>query len=295
MNHMTSQNPFLSANPHRRHRSLRWLLAMAAAAVLGVVSSLHAAEADRRGPRADDDFVKMVANVRPAVVAIGTYKKNDRPSVRYYGTGFAVAEGNLIVTNAHVVDALKAAGLLENMRLYLPDTTSVEGISGTLVASDAHHDVALIKPDRPILPALELEMSRTPNQGETVGVVGYPIGMALGVVPTVHKGVISAVVPAVLPLPSGVKLTPELAAAIRRPYKLYQLDMVVYPGNSGSPLLDPESGKVLGVINKTLATKTREHLLDRPSGISYAVPVRWIHELLARTLIKMDIQEENSR
>lgn len=295
MNKMTRQHSAVVRSPKSGLMSLRWLIAIMVAILLGMVSSLNAEPQEARRPRADDAFVQMVANVRPAVVAIGTYKKTDRPSVRYFGTGFSVAQGNLIVTNAHVVDALKAAGLLENMRLYLPDTTSIEGISGTLVASDVHHDVALIRPSRKILPALDLEMSRTPSQGETVGVVGYPIGMALGVVPTVHKGVISAVVPAVLPLPRGAKLTPELAAAIRRPYKLYQLDMVVYPGNSGSPLLDPETGKVLGVINKTLATRTREHLLDKPSGISYAVPVRWIHELLARTLIQLEIQEENSR
>jgi len=295
MNKMSRQSSASYQLPKGSLMSLRWLIAIMVAILLGLVSALEAAPQKDARPRADDGFVQMVATVRPSVVAIGTYKKTDRPSVRYFGTGFAVAEGNLIVTNAHVVEALRAAGLLENMRLYLPDTTSIEGISGTLVASDAHHDVALIRPARKILPALDLEMSRTPNQGETVGVVGYPIGMALGVVPTVHKGVISAVVPAVLPLPRGVKLTPELAAAIRRPYMLYQLDMVVYPGNSGSPLLDPESGKVLGVINKTLATRTREHLLDKPSGISYAVPVRWIHELLARTLIKLEIQEENSR
>lgn len=287
------QIPPVAARSTGHQKSLRWFIAILVAVLFGSFSALSAATDNTSALRADDGFVNMIARIRPGVVAIGTYKQNDQPSVRYFGTGFAVAQGNLIVTNAHVVDALRNAGLLENMRLYLPDTTSIEGISGTLVASDAHHDVALIRPSRPILPALDLEMSRTPNQGETVGVLGYPIGMALGVVPTVHKGVISAVVPAVLPLPRGAKLTPELAEAIRRPYMLYQLDMVVYPGNSGSPLLDGETGKVLGVINKTLATRTREHLLDKPSGISYAVPVRWIQALLARTLINMDTKENS--
>jgi serine protease Do len=222
------------------------------------------------------------------VVAVGSYRATDTPSVRYFGTGFAVADGRIIVTNAHVVDAVKNAGRVEDLRLYLPDTTSIQGLSARIVAIDSHHDVALLQTEKTVGSALVLEMSRTPQQGETVGVIGYPIGMALGVVPTVHKGVISAVVPAVLPLPRGAKLTPELAEAIRRPYHLYQLDMVVYPGNSGSPLIDSHTGKVIGVINKTLATRTREHLLERPSGISYAVPVRWIHELLARTLITMD-------
>ena len=32
-------------------------------------------------------------------------------------------------------------------------------------------------------------------------------------------------------------------------FDVYQLDATAYPGNSGSPLLDADSGKVLGVIN----------------------------------------------
>jgi S1-C subfamily serine protease len=227
------------------------------------------------------------------VVAVGSYSPKERPSVRYYGTGFSIFDGTLVVTNQHVIDALARTGHLEDLRLYLPDTTSIEGLDARVVASDAHHDVALLQVDKPILPPLQLEIARTPRQGETIGILGYPIGMALGVTPAAHKGVISAVVPAVLPLPRGVKLTPELAEAIRRPYHLYQLDMVVYPGNSGSPLLDGQTGRVLGIINKTLATKTREHLLDSPSGISYAVPVKWIHELVARTVISMDTKSDD--
>jgi S1-C subfamily serine protease len=105
----------------------------------------------------------------------------------------------------------------------------------------------------------------------------------LGLVPAVHRGVVAAVVPAVLPLPRGAKLTPELAEAIRRPYHLYQLDLTSFPGNSGSPLFDGGNGRVLGIINKTLATRTREHLLSEPSGITYAVPAKWIQELLIQT------------
>jgi serine protease Do len=273
----------------RSTQSLRLLALLALMLTLLVAGQVMAQEPSEE--RADSRFVKIVAQSRPAVVAVGSYRADDAPSVRYYGTGFAVADGTIVVTNAHVVEAIRVAGRLEDLRLYLPDTTSIQGISARLVAMDSHHDVAMLHAAYPVGASLELEMSRLPLQGESVGVIGYPIGMALGVVPTVHKGVVSAVVPAVLPLPRGARLTPELAEAIRRPYQLYQLDMVVYPGNSGSPLIDAHTGKVIGIINKTLATRTREHLLDKPSGISYAVPVRWIHELLARTLITMDSEK----
>ena len=38
----------------------------------------------------------------------------------------------------------------------------------------------------------------------------------------------------------------RLAAGV---YPIFQLDATAYPGNSGSPLYDPESGEVIAVIN----------------------------------------------
>jgi S1-C subfamily serine protease len=43
---------------------------------------------------------------------------------------------------------------------------------------------------------------------------------------------------------------------------------------------DVQSGEVVGVLNSVFVKGTKETLLERPSGISYAIPVRYIHELL---------------
>lgn len=247
--------------------------------------------------RADTDpFVETVAKVRPTAVAIGSYHFRDTPSIRFFGSGFVVcapgadprAGSNLVVTNAHVVEAMRSKDKVEDLRVFFPDATgarSVEGQVGRVIGQDTLHDVALIRFEGPPQGGLELELESAPRQGMSVGVIGYPIGTALGLVPAAHRGVVSAVVPAVLPLPRGVQLTPELAEAIRRPYDLLQLDLVVFPGHSGSPVFDAGSGKVVGIINKTLAGRTREHLLEQPTGIAYAVPVRWIHELIVRNTV----------
>ena len=95
-----------------------------------------------------------------------------------------------------------------------------------------------------------------------------------------------AVVPAVLPLPTGAKLTPELSEAIRHPYNLYQLDLVAYPGNSGSPLYDPDDGAVHGIVNSVFVKGTKESALTHPSGISYAIPARYLRELLEKNDIR---------
>ena len=61
---------------------------------------------------------------------------------------------------------------------------------------------------------------------------------------------------------------------------IYQLDAVAYPGNSGSPVYNPDSGEVIGVINKVLVRDTKESALSSPTGISYAIPVRYVHDLM---------------
>lgn len=233
--------------------------------------------------RVADPFVTATREIRPSVVAVGSYLRTDTPTVKYFGTGFVIDDGLTVVTNAHVVAALRQHDRLDQLRVFFPDTRDVDGREAKVVIEDAYHDVAIIRFGGRPAPVVRLAPPVDPEQGTNVGILGYPIGTRLGLVPAVHQGVVGAIVPAVLPLPVGVKMTPELQAALKNPYNLYQLDMVAFPGNSGSPLFDGRDGSVIGIINMTLATKTREHLFDKPTGIAYAVPVRWIHDLLRRS------------
>ena len=63
-------------------------------------------------------------------------------------------------------------------------------------------------------------------------------------------------------------------------FEVYQLDGTAYPGNSGGPLFEPDQGEVIGVINMVFVKGTKESALSQPSGISYAIPVRYLQELL---------------
>lgn len=266
---------------------VRWLVVACALTLLGIgaTRTMPQASAGRDADRAvpADPFVTTVASIRPSVVAVGSYRINDTPTVQYAGTGFVVGDGHVVATNAHVVQSIRQRDRLDSLRVFFPDGAPVAGRVATVIAEDSFHDVALLRFDGPAAPAIPVDPALEAPQGQEIGVLGYPIGTALGLVPATHKGVVAAVVPAVLPLPKGVKLTPEIAEAIRRPYNLYQLDLVIYPGNSGSPLFDGRDGRVYGIINKTLATRTREHMLENPSAIAYAVPAKWIHDLMTRT------------
>jgi S1-C subfamily serine protease len=69
-------------------------------------------------------------------------------------------------------------------------------------------------------------------------------------------------------------------------FNIFQLDATAYPGNSGSPVFNPESGEVIGVINMVFIKSTREAALSNPSGITYAIPVNFLTELLRQSELR---------
>lgn len=111
--------------------------------------------------------------------------------------------------------------------------------------------------------------------------MGFPIGSALGLTPVTHRGIIAAVTPIGIPQANSRQLNPAL---IRRlagdTFRVYQLDATAYPGNSGSPVFDPDTGEVLGIVNMVFVKGTKENALSAPSGITYAIPVSHLRALL---------------
>jgi len=61
---------------------------------------------------------------------------------------------------------------------------------------------------------------------------------------------------------------------------VYQLDATAYPGNSGSAMYHASTGEVVGIINKVFVQESKEAVISKPSGITYAIPVKYLHQLL---------------
>jgi S1-C subfamily serine protease len=97
---------------------------------------------------------------------------------------------------------------------------------------------------------------------------------------------IAAVTPIVIPQLSGQNLDRKVLTRLTAPYNVFQLDATAYPGNSGSPLYHPESGQVVGIINKVFVQETKESVLQKPSGISYAIPIIHLQDLLKKSRIE---------
>jgi S1-C subfamily serine protease len=79
----------------------------------------------------------------------------------------------------------------------------------------------------------------------------------------------------------------KMLKRMRNPYSVYQLDATAYPGNSGSAMYDMKTGEVLGIINKVFVQSTKETIISHPSGITYAIPVKYLHKILKENNIKL--------
>ncbi|EHR72015.1 trypsin-like serine protease with PDZ domain [Burkholderiales bacterium JOSHI_001] len=236
--------------------------------------------------QAADELPDLIQRVRPSVQSVGFYKETNTPRFGFRGTAFAVGDGNMLVTNAHVVATTTDVGPDSVLMVNVRDASGNDQLRrASLLAQDNAHDLALLRVDGPALPALNLrqEADAPVREGQTVVFMGYPLGAALGFAPVTHRGMVSAIRPVAIPSPTATQLDARTAARIRGgAFELYQLDATAYPGNSGGPLFDVSTGRVIGVVNMVTLKGTRESALSQPSGISYAIPARHVLELLAQ-------------
>lgn len=234
-------------------------------------------------PARGAELTQTIERIKPSVVGVGTFLKTRSPPVLFVGTGFAVADGRHVITNAHAFARPLDATKLETAIVLVSKGGEPEPREAELIAIDKEHDLALLKLSGNPLPALNLGDSNIVREGQTLAFTGFPIGMVLGFHPATHRGMVAAITPVALPGITARQLTARTISRIRDSvYRVFQLDGTAYPGNSGSPLYDPDDGTVYGIINAVFVQGTREAAISRPSGITYAIPSRHIRELLQR-------------
>lgn len=220
--------------------------------------------------------------IKPGVVAVGTVQKTRRPPSKFLATGFVVGDGRYVVTNAHVIPDLLAVEEMEHLAIFTGRGKQSEMRKAGHVAMDLIHDLALLKIEGDPLPPLQLGNSERVREGQSIAFTGFPIGAVLGLFPVTHRGIISAISPVAIPSQSSRQLSPILIKRLRNPFDIFQLDATAYPGNSGSPVYNQSTGKVIGVLNMVFVKETKESVLEKPSGISYAIPVAYVEDMLRK-------------
>ncbi len=203
-----------------------------------------------------DAIVRVASQVRPSVVTImATGTSNVSPfSVPSTGagSGFIVSAAGLILTNNHVIAGASA------LTVTLYDTREM---SATVVATDAGHDLALIRVDATGLLPVSLGDSSSLQVGQLAIAIGSPLGTFTD---SVTQGIVSGVNRSIT-VDDQVTQTKEILSG------LIQTDAAINPGNSGGPLLDA-SGAVVGIITASASDA---------QDMGFAIPIDQAKSMIA--------------
>jgi hypothetical protein len=157
--------------------------------------------------------------------AIGSVYMMYCPIARAKGTGFLLKNG-LVVTNAHVVAGCSAEQMIARPSIG-PD------VRFSKMATDQTVDLALLRPTIALSGGLDLGSDRDPTVGTAVSTWGYPL-MYNGPAPLLSVGYVAG-------------FNSEDAPGGRH-VKHLVVNGAFNPGNSGGPLFQSKSNKVIGVV-----------------------------------------------
>ncbi len=182
-----------------------------------------------------DNASKFTVRVRTSI----EYAFANDKSGTFHGAGFLVdVEKHYLATNAHIAGRGNA-----NTEIAFKGH---EYVSAEAIYVDPLLDLAVLQIDEAFLPeeaiAAELDCSDRYLNGLTVAAYGHPNGLSF----SASRGIISQV----------------------RTYEgddWVQTDAAVNPGNSGGPLIDLETGRIVGV---------NANGFKNTEGLNFAVPMR---------------------
>ncbi len=162
------------------------------------------------------------------------------------GSGFIVSTDGYILSNHHVVEGAT------RVRVRLLDGRRFDA---TVLGSDAHTDVAVLKIDATDLTPSALGVSDDVRVGEWVLAIGNPLGSDLTF--SVTQGIVSA-------KGRNTRADPRRRDADIADF--IQTDAAINQGNSGGPLLNVR-GEVIGIVSMIASTS------GVFEGYAFAVPI----------------------
>ncbi len=156
------------------------------------------------------------------------------------GTGFYIAEYNVIVTNRHVIQ-----GTIEPV---ISGKTLEKTISKVLY-TDGVYDLAFLEaPENKKFALIPLGIADVLNEGQQVMAIGHPFGLKF----TATQGIISK------------------SKRLWNGTNYIQIDAAINPGNSGGPLINVEN-EVIGV---------NTFIVSEGNNLGFALPVNLLKESL---------------
>ena len=215
------------------------------------------------------------------------------------GTGFFINDQGYFITAAHVANVNHIGPDTKPIPCFLQVMIRHEGGAGSklfdIIDTDKDHDLALCQikglmvrdekhsplppdaiPRSRWSPFASLAMdSESPRSGELVALDGFPLGSWI---PDVQMGNVAA-----------TETLMEVPKTPKDGRELLQISVNGNHGNSGGPVVDISTGKVIGVLLMVVPAPLAidgELKWDlgtyQSSGIMLAVPAKWVNALVAR-------------
>ena len=231
-------------------------------------------------------IIEVVSQVKPSVVGVGLYDAMGVQTHKLRGSGFVFGDGSLVATNYHVISQKLDPKKVQYHIIFSGTGRQPKVHKAQIIATDKNHDLAILKIESH-LQAVTLADKQYADDGADILLTGFPIGSVLGLYPATHRGILAATTPDVIPTAHSSQLSINMLKRLEAKFMIYQLDITAYPGNSGSPIYSAENGEVLGILNKVFVKESKETVLEKPSGISYAIPVKYLIELAKRNKLKI--------
>ncbi|MFA5072117.1 MAG: trypsin-like peptidase domain-containing protein [Candidatus Pacearchaeota archaeon] len=190
-------------------------------------------EIDNLKASVSSDFSGIIEDAIKSVVTIRTDISQ--------GSGFFIADGGYIVTNAHVMEGATRAAII-----------TYDGESHTVykLGEDTEMDLILLRINETEYEPLTLADSDDVKQGEQIIAIGNPYGLSF----SVTQGIVS-----------NVHQTGE-----NKINAYLQIDAALNSGNSGGPLINKQ-GKVIGINN---------FKISEAEGLGFALESNYIKDVI---------------
>lgn len=172
------------------------------------------------------------------------------------GSGFIVTSNGYAITCAHVVDGSN------DIYVKVKQNHKFEVYQASLINIDKSIDIALIKIEDDTYFYAQIEMDDyEPFPGEEIIIYGYPFGRRMS----------DDIVELNVSFTRGYISSNQVINGINKTL----LDISAKAGNSGSPIISLETGRVIGVLCGSVRGG-----INNMEEVNYMIPINYINEIL---------------
>lgn len=227
------------------------------------------------------NLINNIQSVKNSIVAIGI--KMQENQINIIGSGFCVINSSHILTAAHLFQNLTDEQVKSNIGCMVANSDDGKLVSYIwkdleLISSEVENDASLLKlkdDTSTLLAPIEVDFSESVYEGTDIYYIGFPYAANLlkdgfGVTLIVNKGIISSI----------KRKSDDL-----NPLDWYIVDGISNPGNSGCPLIDLSTNKVIGIMSISFRIQSQVNpALDirEPMHIAGAKPVSLVKAMLQK-------------